>query len=164
MNNKRIVFVNEYLKCWNASEAARRAGYKKPGSQGHRLLNFVEIKEAIAKRLEEITLSSDEVLTRLAEQARADHTEFLDTSGNIHISRLVTAGKAHLVKSIKQTQWGRQIEFYDAQAALVHLGKHHGLFIEKGINVNVSVFDPKVWEEEIASKQLSDIVNIEEEA
>jgi hypothetical protein len=36
-----------------------------------------------------------------------------------------------LVKKVKSTQWGLEVEFYDAQAALGLLGKHLNLFIER---------------------------------
>ena len=72
LTNKRRVFIEEYLKCWNASEAARHADYAHPGSQGHSLLKILEIQEEIERRIEEKAMGADEVLTRLAEQARSD--------------------------------------------------------------------------------------------
>src|SRR5690606_12450797 len=77
------------------------------------------------------TMSADEVLVRLAEQARSAHGAYLSETGGIDMARLLADGKGHLVKGIKQTAYGRNIEFYDAQAALVHIGKHHKLFTEK---------------------------------
>lgn len=127
---KQQVFVEEYLKTWNASEAARRAEYAKPGQQGHRLLKNVEIDEEIQRRLAELTMSADEVLTRLAEQARAEQSRYL-TPGGVNLEMLIRDGKGHLVKGIKETKYGRDVEFYDAQAALVHIGKRHGLFSDK---------------------------------
>lgn len=52
MNNlppKQKNFVIEYLKCLNASQAARIAGYKHPGTQGNRLLQKDAIKKIIKK-------------------------------------------------------------------------------------------------------------------
>ena len=65
LTNKRIAFVEHYLSCWNASEAARRASYAHPGTEGHRLLQNDEIKAHIEVRLTEIALSADMVLARL---------------------------------------------------------------------------------------------------
>jgi hypothetical protein len=44
---------------------------------------------------------------------------------------LLRDNKGHLVKGIKHTRYGDDIEFYDAQAALVHIGKHLGLFDDR---------------------------------
>ena len=142
VNNKQRVFVEEYLKCWNATEAARRAGYKHPNKQGPRLMVNVGIRKEIERRLKEKAITADEVIQRLAEQARADHSQYLTDSGQLDMKRLIADGKGHLIKSIKNTQWGRQVEFYDGQTALVHLGKHLGLFTDKlevSGNVNLVV-------------------------
>jgi len=127
---KRQVFIEEYLRCWNATEAARRARYAYPGRQGHRLLKNVEIQELIKERIAEKALSADEVLLRLGEQARASIAEFIDEDGIIDWGKV--QAKGHLIKSVVHRK-GRQsrIELYDAQNALVHLGKHHRLFVER---------------------------------
>lgn len=71
LTNKRQAFVEHYLSCWNASEAARRAGYKQR-NEGHRLLTNADIQAHIKERLTEITMGADEVLQRLANIARFD--------------------------------------------------------------------------------------------
>ena len=53
LTDKRQVFVEEYLRTWNASEAARIAGYAHPGSDGHRLLKISEIAEEIQRNVSE---------------------------------------------------------------------------------------------------------------
>ncbi len=78
LTNKRRVFIEEYLKCWNASEAARRAGYKKPGQQGHSLLKIVEIQEVIQTRINEIVMETDEIQKRYSDIARGDISDFMD--------------------------------------------------------------------------------------
>ncbi len=146
MNPKQRLFVEEYLKCWNASEAARRAGYKTKASvQGTRLLANDSVKEAIKARLAEKTMQADEVLTRLAEQARGEVGQYLTENGKLDFAKLIADGKQHLVKSVKDTQWGLAIEFYDAQSALVHIGRHHGLFTD-----NVAFDLSKMSDDEIA--------------
>lgn len=77
LTTKRIKFVEEYLRCWNASEAARRAEYAYPGTEGHRLLQIAEIQEYIKVRLAEVAMSADEVLQRLADKARGDDRDTL---------------------------------------------------------------------------------------
>ena len=55
MNNKQTVFVSEYLKDFNASRAARDAGYseKTAYSLGQRLLSRKDVSEAVAQQISE---------------------------------------------------------------------------------------------------------------
>lgn len=74
LTNKQRVFIDEYVKCFNASEAARRAGYseKTAGSIGSENLKKPEIQEAIQERLAEVHMSADEALKLTADIARTD--------------------------------------------------------------------------------------------
>jgi len=77
-------------------------------------------------------MGADEVLTRLAQQARAEYADYLRPDGTVDLARMLADGKGHLIKG---TKWDNRsgkltVEFYDAQAALVHLGKHLGIFKE----------------------------------
>jgi len=134
LSTKRRVFVEEYLKCWNGAEAARRAGYSERTAdrQGSYLLSLVEIQAYVQRRIREKAMGADEVLLRLGEQARGEVASYLDTSGRVDLDRLLADGKGHLVKG---TKWDRQgnlvVEFYDAQAALALLGRHHRLFVDQ---------------------------------
>lgn len=128
-------FVDEYLTTWNATDAYQ-AAYPKVNratarANGARLLANANIAEEIKQRVAERTMSADEVLVRLTEQARSDYAAYITPNGTVDMARLVNDGKAHLVKAIKETQHARNIEFYDAQAALMQLGKHHGLLVER---------------------------------
>lgn len=125
---KHQVFIAEYLKCWNASEAARRAGYTGDANTvGPRLLANVGISEEIERRKAEIIMSADEVLARLTEQGRAAYSAYFTADGSVDLGKLIADGKAHLIKKIKPTKEGLEVEFYDAQAALAQLAKANGL-------------------------------------
>jgi hypothetical protein len=132
LSKKRRVFIEEYLRCWNQTEAARRAGYKNPEVMGCRLMKVKEVRKLVDQRIEELAMSANEVLLRLAEQARSEQTKYLIANGSVDLKRLIDAGKAHLVKG---TRWDRAgnliVEFHDAQAALVHLGRHYKLFTDQ---------------------------------
>jgi phage terminase small subunit len=67
LSNKQKVFCAEYVKCWSAAEAARRAGYSEKTAReiGYENLTKPHIKAEIALYLSEIQMSADEVLTRL---------------------------------------------------------------------------------------------------
>ncbi|MCK5307162.1 MAG: terminase small subunit [Zetaproteobacteria bacterium] len=77
LTNKRIAFVEEYLRCWNAAESARRVKYKQPHSQGPRLLANVEVQAYIQARLADVAMSANEVLGRLAAMAQADSRDLI---------------------------------------------------------------------------------------
>ncbi|NLD43597.1 MAG: terminase small subunit [Chloroflexi bacterium] len=129
---RRRKFVEEYLRCWNGAEAARRAGYKRDRRTASDLLAREEIKAAIQERIAETAMSADEVLLRLAEQARAAQAQYLQPDGTVDLERLIQDGYGHLVKGTKWDRAGNLIvEFYDAQSALVQVGKAAGLFSDR---------------------------------
>lgn len=76
--HKQRIFLEEYLQCWNASEAARRAGYslKTCGAIGHKLLKKVEIADEIRRRVTDATTSTNEGLILLSTHAHANIGEF----------------------------------------------------------------------------------------
>lgn len=76
-------------------------------------------------------MTADEVLVRLTEQARAEYSPYMTAYGTVDMQRLIEDGKAHLIKSISDTAYGKKVEFYDGQAALVHIAKHLGMFQER---------------------------------
>lgn len=131
LTKKRRVFIEEYLRCWNGAEAARRAGYKHPRNQASYLLTIPNIQEEIEQRIEELTMQADEVLLRLAEMARGEHGKYLNPDGTIDLGKLIEDGKQHLVKKVKPAKDGMEVEFYDAQKALVDVGRALGLFTDR---------------------------------
>jgi len=132
---KRTVFIAEYLKCFNATEAARRAGYAHPNKRGPELVVNSGIKAQIDAVLQEKLMSADEALSRMAEIARGDWTEYVNVDEvgriGINIAALKEDGKIHLLKGITPTSTGRKYEFYDSQAALNTILKAGGVFVEK---------------------------------
>jgi len=128
LSAKRKVFVESYLQCWNGAEAARVAGYSHPRTQACRLLANVDVRSEIQARIDEKVMSADEVLVRLAEIARGEWRAYLTPTGGTDFGALIEDGKAHLVRAIKETNAGKTVEFCDMQAALVQIGKVHGLF------------------------------------
>jgi len=159
MSNKQQAFVEEYLHDFNATRAAIAAGYSERTARqiASRLLTKANIQEAIKARIDEKAMGADEVLTRLAGMARSDMGEFLDISSmafQVDLSGAVEKGLTHLIKKVKQrttTTLSKdgvetetsdiEIELYDAQAALVHIGKHHKLFTDR---VDVTSGDEKL--------------------
>lgn len=127
LRNKQRVFIEAYLTCWNASEAARRAGYKtRANTAGSQLMSNAVIAEEIKRRISELRITPDEILARLAEQARGEQSKYILADGSVDIGKMKEDDKLHLIKSITPMKEGNKIEFYDGQSALVHLGKAIG--------------------------------------
>jgi phage terminase small subunit len=126
------------VKCWNASEAARRAGYSEKTARfiGCENLTKPNITAEIDVYLAEIQMSANEVLARLTEQARGTMADFVDPETVlVNLSKAKQANRLHLLKSFSHTVGEKtdtvKIELYDAQAALALLGRAHKLFIDK---------------------------------
>jgi phage terminase small subunit len=132
---KQRNFVDAYIETMNAAEAARRSGVKDGSAYqaGWRMLRNVEVRAAISERLEAQALAASEVLARLAQQATANIADFFvfdgDTVRGINAEYLQMHG--NLVKKITVESDKIQLELYDGQAALVHLGRYHSLFVDK---------------------------------
>jgi phage terminase small subunit len=135
LTNKQRVFVAEYLRCWNATEAARRAGYSERTARsiGAENLTKPDIQEEITKALAEVQMSADEALVILAKQARGDIGDFMDVnrmSFEISLADAKERGLTPLIRKVRQFTSTRvhkdgteeenitqEIELYDAQAA-----------------------------------------------
>lgn len=135
ITKKQQRFIDEYLKCFNGSEAARRAGYspKACRSTASTLLTYPNISKQIRERMDEIHMSADEALSILAQQARGDIGEFMDINSmgfSLDMRAAQEKGITRLVKKIKQnviTINGKQedkeiitteIELHDPQTAI----------------------------------------------
>lgn len=74
LNHRQQVFISEYLKCFNGSEAARRAGYaaKNTRNVAYELMNQPKVKAEIEARLREVHMGADEALKLVADMARGE--------------------------------------------------------------------------------------------
>lgn len=147
LTRKQEQFIEEYLTCFNTTQAAIRAGYspKSAYSVGWETLRKPEVERAISQRLSETAMTANEVMMRLAEQARGDVGNYLVGNGyslEIDLAGMKRDKKTHLVKKITQTRRRRTtkdgeeertsttIELYSAQTALEMIGKHYKLFAD----------------------------------
>lgn len=139
LSNKQQVFISEYIKCWNASEAARRAGYNgKSNVIGSQLLANLSISEAIQARVDEIKMSADEVLVRLTNMARANISDFAHIQTDSDLGNLGDAGQVikKFKRKITRDKNGSEfeeieLELYPADVNLERVGKVHGLFTDR---------------------------------
>ena len=178
LNDRQRTIVQDYLIDLNAPQAAIRAGYspKTAKSQGQRLLTNVDVASAVqaaqdarAKRTE---ITADSVLKELAKLGFANMQDYIRTTDDgdafVDLSELdrdqaaaiseVTSedyleGRGEDARQIRRTK----IKLSDKRAALVDIGKHLGMFIDRSeINqtVNVVSADPMTeddWENQHTS-------------
>jgi len=149
LTDKQSLFIERYLQCWNATQAALDAGYseKTARQMGSENLSKPVIRDAIENRLRGEAMSANEVLWRLGNQARGDITQVMRTDvpgGMVDLEALEQNG--HLVKSISWNKSGVRVELYDSQRALELIGKHYGLFKDVS-DVNIRGLDTAIERE-----------------
>ncbi len=143
LTKKQKLFVELYLKLWKPSEAARQAGYKHPDQAGAHIMMQPLVAALIDQRMAEISMETDEVLTRLTQQARVNVGDFLifekrwnPKTKVFEMKALVNWGVVkeygYLVKRISYSRNGDPIvELHDSQAALALIGKARRMFVEQ---------------------------------
>jgi hypothetical protein len=141
LSNKQKIFIDEYLKCFNGAEAARRAGYAEESARvsASRNLSDPDIRAIVDARIAESQMSVDEALIRISQMARASITDVIDEYGEIDWEKVYKNG--HLVKSISPGKFGTRIEIIDAQAALDKILRAHGKYKD---NVDVTSGGEKI--------------------
>ena len=132
LTGKQTAFVEHYLQTLNATEAARRAKYT--GSDGalrvtgHRQLTRANVRQMIAERLKENRITTDEIVARLRSIASLDIAnlkEALAFTEPVDILRKAEElGLSHLIKNIKRTKDGIEVQFHDPLRALDILARH----------------------------------------
>jgi phage terminase small subunit len=122
---KQSAFVDEYVIDFNATRAAKAAGYSEDSARaiGCQNLTKLNIRKEIDKLLSGRVMTRDEALSRLSEQARADLGEYMDENGIFDFAAMKRDGKTHLLKDVNVTRVaGKGVKWdlrtYDAQNAL----------------------------------------------
>lgn len=149
LNPKHQLFVNEYLKSKNATQAAKKAGYSKKTAdvQGSRLLRNVRIKAAVTKALNKATekaeLSAADVLADIRKLAKANIADAFAEDGSLlpiheipeHLQFALSSvetdeivvGKYNKKRVIGKT---RKFKLSDKVRALEMLAKHFKLLTD----------------------------------
>lgn len=139
LTDKQRRFVEEYTVDFNATQAAIRAGYSEDTaySIGSENLKKPEIDRAIRSRLNELAMSADEALKRLADWARGDVGDLIELRGDeghwvLDLEKARERGKLHLIKEISYDANGQpKVKLYDAKDAVKQIARAHGVFVDK---------------------------------
>lgn len=129
LTRRQARFVEHYLTFFHNRRAAVAAGYSEriTTNEAWRIRKNPSVSLAIRLRLKERQISSDVLLARLSDQALARYSDYLNPDGSVDLNRLLADGQGHLIKKMRQTKEGTiEVEWHDAQAALVHLSRIHG--------------------------------------
>lgn len=155
LTDKQRLFVEHYLKCLNATQAAREAGYAAKTSnqlavQGHKNLQNEKIRAEIEQRLKKSIMPAEEVLYRLGRQATLDVADFIDMvdgKPQFNFERARELGITNLIKKVRYNEKSGMIdvEFHDPQRALDLLGKYHKLFTTFDVNLSGKI--EMTWED-----------------
>lgn len=141
LTEKQKRFCEEYLTDLNATQAAKRAGYKNP-EIGRQLITKNNVSEYLNKLRNEQSkrtqITADMVLNELAAIAFSDRTKIarINAAGMVELSetdKLPDALKK-AISGIKEGKFGVEVSSYDKIKALELLGKHLGIFSENKSN------------------------------
>jgi len=130
---RRERFVHAFkVTGFNAVEAARRAGYPNPSTDGPRLLRLPSVRKAA--RAEVATMASaadftpEFIVGQLAAIGSADRTQQFDPStGRIRAPHELPPDLAAAVKRIRKGPFGWEYEFEEKNGALALASKIHGM-------------------------------------
>lgn len=140
LTDKQQLFVYAYLQCWNATKAARQAGYSEKylHTNANKILQNTTVQAEIEQQLKKYAMGTREVLARLTHQARGDIGDFAHIESTVD---LANHPQSYIVKKFKKRKTyskdGEEIyedielELYDSHAPLVDLGKHYQMFTDK---------------------------------
>lgn len=129
---------------YNATDAARVAGYAHPLQEGARTREA--LTDLISAHFAANAMGKDEVAKRMADIARGIPDEYwiednicLGTGEDaetvrgwtLDVDGLKAAGLGHLIKGVKTTANGQNIELYASDTALDKLARFHGMYQDK---------------------------------
>ena len=149
--HKQKLFIREYLKDLNATQAALRAGYSKKTACfiGPQLLKkthiALRIKKIMDKRSEKVEFDADLVLRSLRDIITFNPQELYQRDGQMkhlldmpeHVAKHLSAYKVLDIKTTKnkdgsqETAITKEIKWYDKLKAIELGMKHLGLLTEK---------------------------------
>lgn len=140
---KQELFVKEYLKDLNKTQAYIRAGYKcknenVAAASAVKLLRnpkiMKKIQEEMQKREHRTEVTQDRVLKEIAHLAFTDRTGIVNLESNRVIIKdfsELTPEQRACIAGVKEGKFGIEVTFYNKEKALEMLGRHLGMFSDK---------------------------------
>lgn len=152
---KQVQFVAEYLIDLNATQAAIRAGYSAKTANRIASENLSKpdiqaaIQDAMQRREERTEVTQDRVLRELAKIGFADIRKAVqwgasmpvvdEETGDVTLANGISlvpsdkldADTAAAISEVAQTRDGLRVKFHDKRAALVDMGRHLGMFLDR---------------------------------
>lgn len=87
------------------------------------------------KQIEAKRMNAGEVIARLSDHARGSMSDFLvidaDGEARIDLAKAKRARRLQLIRRLRLGDDGVEVDLYDAQAALIQLGRHYRLFVDR---------------------------------
>ena len=138
LTGKQRAFVIEYVKDFNATQSAIRAGYSKKTAKqmGYENLTKPYLMEAIDAFLDENAMKAKEVVQHLTAIARGNIGDLVNELGDPDFEKAASEGRTNLIQTIKTKTVTTKddavietVEFklYDRLKALDMLAKYHNL-------------------------------------
>lgn len=130
LDNKEELFVFHYLKTFNATTAAARAGYPTNNAHnaGYKLMKKPNIRKALvaikAERDEELLVDSMDIIKQYVKIAFADITDVVMFKGTELQLRSSTKVDGQLINEIKQGKDGISVKLIDKIEALKRLERY----------------------------------------
>lgn len=173
-SDRERAWLEHYLACMNATEAAKLAGWKAERRASLTQMGWQTRKKflpIIEHRLAEVALSTNEILARLAHIARGSLDDFLTPAGRgirIDLKKAKQAGVIDILKTYSKGRHGTRIELYSALEALNTLAKIGGLFrdeIRHSGSVDVVEMTLEQWlaRQKAAQNQVNETLEIFED-
>ena len=170
MTPKKRRFCVEYLKDWNATQAAIRAGYSEHTARaaGSRLFTDVDVKAELCRVRDEILGTEKEqlqyyVLQQLKKMAGSNITDVANITNNtmkVKDTDLLPKDIQESIEEISETRTKEggslKIKMHSKSKALELLGKYAGMFDSK-IELSGSVDLPVTYEDK--ETRLKDLLN-----
>lgn len=143
---KQAVFVLEYLKDLNATEAAKRAGFsaKSAHAVGPEMLKIPHVAAAIeaakGERDDRTKVTIDRVVAELARVGFSDIRALFNEDGTMKKPHELSGDQAAAIAAIEVDEiredgavigHTRKVKFWPKNNALELLGKHLGAWVEK---------------------------------
>lgn len=148
--DKERAIVDQYFELGlNGTKAAIAAGYSKKSARqiASETLSKPYIRAEIDRRLSLMAMGKDELLARLAAEGRGDMRDFIGLNSNalkkhpdgnlikkykntittVTLTKIDAQGNPEVEKTVDEKI---ELELYDAQAALVQIGRKHKLFTD----------------------------------